>query len=142
MPLEYQIYADAETMVVRGKGVITQAERVATMLAWLADPAYQNCIDALCDFSQAESAPSRADLHELIALLGTHRPVRGPKKVAIIAQQIITLGIARVFEDMVDLGPVPLAFKAFADREHAWAWLRPGAPPLIETSISDVNRRP
>jgi len=127
MPLTYQIYPEAGILVVRGEGVITQAERVETMLAWLADPAYQSCIDAICDFSEAESIPSRADLRELVTRLEKQLPSRGPKKVAIVAHKIITFGVARVFEEMVNLGPVPLTVKVFTDQEHAWAWLRPSA---------------
>ena len=79
-------------------------------------------------FSEAESIPSRAELHELVALLGQHLPTRGPTKVAIVAPKIITFGVARVFEDMVHVGAIRLQVKVFTDREHAWAWLRPGTP--------------
>jgi len=130
MPFHYHIYPETGILVVRGEGNITQPERVETMLAWLADPNYPACTDALCDFSEADSIPSRADLQELVTLLGQHLPARGPTKVAMVAPKIITFGVARVFEDMVHLGAIPLQVKVFADREHAWAWLRPGTPTV------------
>jgi hypothetical protein len=125
MPIHYHIYADAGILVVRGEGVVTQPERAETMLAWLADPDYPACIDALCDFSEAESVPSDTDLHELVVMLEKYLPARGPKKVAIVASKIITFGVARVFEDMVRTAGVPLQVTVFVDREQAWAWLRP-----------------
>jgi len=130
MPFHYRIYPEPGILIVQGEGAMTQAERVETMLAWLADPAYQACVDALCDFSKTDSIPSRADLDELVTLLKEHIPARGPTKVAMVAPQIITFGVARVFEEMVHLGALPLQVKVFADRKNAWAWLRPGAPPV------------
>ena len=130
MPVHYQIYPEAAILVVRTEGVITQAERAGTMLAWLADPQYPACIDALCDFSAAESVPTQAELDEVVTLLAKHLPSRGPKKVAIVAPNIITFGVARVFEDMVNQAAVSLEVKVFVDREHAWAWLRPATSPV------------
>jgi hypothetical protein len=125
MPIHYQIYAEAGILVVRSEGVVTQPERAATMLAWLADPEYPACIDALCDFSEAESVPSHTDLCELVVMLDRHLPSRGPKRVAIVAPKIITFGVARVFEDMVRESGVPLQVNVFVEREQAWSWLRP-----------------
>jgi len=128
MPLTYRIYEDAGILFVRGTGLMSQLERVQTMLAWLADPSYQTCVDALCDFSEAESTPKLAELKELVAILERRLPPRGPKKVAIVTAKPITFGVARVFEDLVALEGVPLQVKVFFDREHAWAWLRPSTP--------------
>jgi hypothetical protein len=125
MPVSYHIYAEAGILVVREEGVVTQPERTETMLKWLADPEYRTCIDALCDFSDADSVPSDAGLHELVVTLHEHLPADGPTKVAMVAPKIITFGVARVFEDMVRDEEIPLEFNVFADREQAWAWLRP-----------------
>jgi hypothetical protein len=125
MPISYQIYPEAGILVVRSEGIVTQREREGAMLAWLADPDYRTCIDALCDFSEAENVPSHADLHELVMILGQHLPARGPKKVAMVAHKIITFGVARVFADMIRDAGIPLTFDVFDDREHAWTWLRP-----------------
>jgi len=125
MPIYHQIYPEAGILVVRSEGSVTQPERAEALLAWLADPDYQRCIDALCDFSEAENVPSHEDLHELVMMLERHLPTRGPKKVAMVAPKIITFGVARVFEGMVRDAGIPLEFHVFADREQAWAWLRP-----------------
>jgi hypothetical protein len=41
MSLGFHIYADLGLLFIRGQGVITQTERIRTMLVWLQDPAYQ-----------------------------------------------------------------------------------------------------
>src|SRR5262245_42598589 len=119
MRLHYHIYPELKIMVVRAEGVVTQPERVETMLAWLADPGYQACIGALCDFSEAESTPERHELLELVTMLDKHHPTSGPKRIAIVASKIITFGVARLFEDMVHFS-TPLQVKVFEDRGRAW----------------------
>ena len=130
MALHYRIYPEERILVVRSEGIVTQPERVQTLLAWLADPEYQTCIGALCDFSESESTPERAEMLELLDLLARHRPAGGPTKVAIVAPMIITFGVARVFEDMVDSSAIPLEVKVFDDPELAWAWLAPSGQAI------------
>ena len=125
VPLTYRVYDDARLLFIRGEGVVTQSERIQTMLAWLADPAYSHCADALCDFSTTQSTPRLSELRELIALLSQHRPAAGPRKLAIVASKPITFGVARVFEDLLQVEEMPFEVKVFFDREKAWAWLRP-----------------
>jgi hypothetical protein len=57
MPIGFHMYRDFRLLFIRGQGVITQPERVATILAWLRDPGYQDCTDALFDVTAAESTP-------------------------------------------------------------------------------------
>ena len=129
MPLTYQIDTDSRLLVVRGEGVITQPERMQTMLAWIKDPAFKPGLDTFCDFSAAESTPKLSELREVVATIGEHTQTIGPKKVAILASQPITFGVARVFEALAQVEETPLQVKVFFDRELAWAWLRPGARP-------------
>ena len=53
MPLGYTIYPDLQLLLIRGHGVTTHDEMVRAMLAWLHDPDYPACIDALYKASQA-----------------------------------------------------------------------------------------
>lgn len=105
--------------------MITQSERVDAMRAWLADPGYQDCTDALFDVTAAQSTPRLAELREIIAILRRSMPASGPRRLAIVTAKPITYAVARVFQDLV-LKDVPLQVKVFMDREVAWAWLRPG----------------
>jgi hypothetical protein len=125
MPLTYRIYQDARMLFVRGEGSITQPEYIETLVAWLADPAYEWCVDALCDFSAADNTPSLGDLWELVSMLRDRLPPAGPKKLAIVAAKRSTFNMARVFEDLIQVAQIPFAVRVFFDTELAWQWLRP-----------------
>ena len=124
MPIGFEIYRDFRLLFIRGQGVITQRERVEAMLAWLRDPGYQHCTDALFDVTAAQSTPRLAELREIVAILRESIPSSGPRRLAIVTARPITYAVARVFQDLV-LKDVPLQVKVFIDRELAWAWLRP-----------------
>jgi hypothetical protein len=124
--MTYRIDSEASLLVVRGTGVITQAERVGALRAWLADPAFKPGLDAICDFTDANSTPTLSDLRELIALVQEHALEIGDTNVAVVTSRPITFGIARVFEALADAENTPLHVKVFFGLEAAWKWLRPG----------------
>ena len=130
MPLGFHIYSDFRLLFIRGHGVISQQERVTTMLAWLRDPDYAACMDALLDISAAESTPKVAELRELITILRQQASADGPRKLAIVTSKPIAFGVAQIFGRFLRLKSFPLEVKVFLEREAAWAWLRPGMPPL------------
>jgi hypothetical protein len=128
MPLTYRIDTDAQILLVVGEGVITQPERIQTMLAWIKDPAFRPGLDTFCDFTAAESTPTLAELREVAATIGEHAPAIGPKKLAILTAKPITFGVAKVFGALAEVEDTPVQVKVFFDRHLAWAWLRPGSP--------------
>jgi hypothetical protein len=128
MPLGFHIYADLGLLFIRGQGAITQTERVRTMIAWLHDPAYEQCRDAFIDLSATDSTPRVGELRELIAVLNQHQPAGGPGRLAMVVSKPITYGVASVFETLLRLRGFPLEVKVFMDPARAWAWLRPGEP--------------
>lgn len=128
MPIGFYIYRDSRLLFIRGHGVITQTERVETILAWLRDPDYQDCIDALFDVTAAQSTPRLAELRQIMAILRQHMPSRGPKKLAIVRARPITYAVARVFQELMRPKDIPIQVKVFMDRDVAWAWLRPDQP--------------
>jgi hypothetical protein len=130
MPLGFHIYPDLRLLFIRGQGVISQQERVSTMLAWLRDPGYKACEDALFDISSAQSTPKVAELRELISILRQKAPAGGPRRLAIVTSKPIAFGVAQVFGRCLHMTSVSLEVKVFLTREPAWAWLRPGMPPL------------
>ena len=122
MPLRYQIDRDAEMLLVVGEGTITQPERIAAMGAWLRDPDYRPGLNTLCDFSDASSTPTMAELQEIVALVDRHAAAIGKKKLAVIATKPITFGVARQFQTLADCGPLDVG--VFRDRRAALGWLR------------------
>lgn len=128
MPIGFYIYQDVRLLFIRGHGIITQTERVDTMLAWLRDPGYQQCTGALFDVTAAESTPRLAELRQILEILREHMPRTGPRKLAIVTARPITYAVARVFQDLIQPKDIPLEMRVFFDREVAWAWLRPHEP--------------
>lgn len=125
MPFAYSILPELRLLCIRGVGVVTQPERLQTMRAWLADPAYPDCDDVLCDFSEAESTPTMAELRELVALMVQRVPARGPRRLAVVAPKAITYVVAGEFKGLAEQAAVHMAIKVFADFASAWNWLRP-----------------
>ena len=126
MPVGFCIYRDFQLLFIRAHGVITQKERVEAMLAWLSDPEYQHCADALFDVTAAQSTPRLAELRQIAALLRQSMPRFGPRRLAIVTAKPITYAVARVFQEVIQFKDIPLQVRVFMDRELAWAWLRPG----------------
>jgi hypothetical protein len=127
--LTYRIDADAQLVLVRGEGMITQRERLQTMLAWIRDPSYHTGLDTFCDFAATDSTPTLAELREVIATVREHALTIGPTRLAILTGKPITFGIAKVFGRLAEIDETPLQVRVFFDRAAAWTWLRPGAPP-------------
>ena len=130
MPLGFHIYRDFRLLFIRGHGVISQTERIATMLAWLRDPEYPLCDDALFDISGAKSTPKIAELRELISILREQAPAAGPRRLAIVTPKPIAFGVAKIFGHFLRARGVPLEVNVFTEKEGAWAWLRPDTPPF------------
>jgi hypothetical protein len=130
MSLGYDIYEEIGLLYIRGQGEMTQAEQMDAMLAWLREPQYENCTDALFDLAGVKTTPKVSDLRELIAMLKQQMPARGPQRLAIVTSRPITFIIATVFKHLVESQGLPLEVKVFMDLGRAWTWLRPGAPPF------------
>ncbi len=103
MPMYFYIYPDFRLLFIRGHGMVTQTERIETMLMWLSDPAYELCTSALLDVADAQSTPRLAELRQTIALLQQRLPPGGPRRLAIVTSKPITFAVARVFEQLMRL---------------------------------------
>jgi hypothetical protein len=130
MSLGYDIYTDIGLLYIRGQGVITQRERMSAMLAWLRDPQYEGCTDALVDLAGVKTTPAVAELRELIAMLKQQWPAGGPRRAAIVTSKPITFIVARTFEHLVRSRGLPLEVKVFMNLRQAWTWLMPYVPPF------------
>jgi hypothetical protein len=128
MPLGFQIYPDLGLLFIRSHGKTTQSERIRTVLAFLRDPAYEQCGDAFFDLTASETTPRIGELRDLIAILKQHRPARGPRRLAVVVSKPITFAVASVFEKLMRLRGLPVHVKVFIDSDHAWKWLRPDMP--------------
>jgi hypothetical protein len=131
MPFGFHIYHDVGLMFIRESGAVRRFERLRAIRAWLQDPEYKDCIDAMFDVTHADSPPTLEELREIVAILKKEKLAAGPQKLAIVASNNSKIVIfAGVFDELVQLERVPLAVKVFLDREGAWSWLRPGQPAV------------
>jgi hypothetical protein len=123
MPFTYTIDPKAGLLLVRAEGVVTQAERVETVMAWMTDPLFRPDLDTICDFSEAQSTPTMAELRELAGLVSRYADYVGNARLAIVASKAITFVVAQEFASMAKR--IPLEVQVFSDREEALSWLRP-----------------
>ncbi len=121
MPLTYRIDSDARMLLVVGEGTISQAERIEAISGWLRHPEFRQGLNTLCDFSAATSTPTIAELREIVSLVDRHAKRIGKKKVAVIATQPVTFGVARQFQTLAESGPLNVS--VFKDRRAALGWL-------------------
>ena len=122
MPWSYHIDLDAGMLLVVGEGTISQSERLEAMRGWLRDPGFRPGMNTLCDFSEANSTPTMAELHEIVSLVERHSSAIGKKKLAVVAPRPVTFGVARQFQTLADTGPLDVG--VFKDRRAALGWLR------------------
>jgi hypothetical protein len=122
MPLSYCIDADAGMLLVVAEGTFSQSERIAAIRQWLSDSDFRPGLSTLCDFSAASSTPTMAELREIVSLVDRHAAAIGSKKLAVIATQPVTFGVARQFQTLADAGPLNVG--VFRDRRAALGWLR------------------
>ena len=123
MSFTYTIDPTAGLLLVRAEGVVTQEERIEAVVSWMTDQHFRADLDAICDFSRAESTPTMAELRELIALLGRLSDFVGSPRVAIVVSKAITFVMAQQFASIAK--QIPLEVRVFSDPESAVSWLRP-----------------
>jgi hypothetical protein len=128
--LGYDIYPDIGLLFIRGQGAVPHSEQMRTMLAWLHDPQYKCCHDALIDFAGVTSRPKLSELRQLIAMLRQQMPLEGPRRLAFVTSTPITFAITQAFARIVRLQELPFEIKVFMSLRSAWDWLRPGEAPF------------
>jgi hypothetical protein len=130
MSFTYRIDTDAGLLLVIAEGHVTQDERLDAMKAWLSDPLFRSGLKTFCDFSNASSTPTLTELGTIVEFIQRHATSIGRPKPAVLAPKVVTFGVARHFQGMIE--GEPLAVRVFTDRQAAWEWLDPeaGRQPL------------
>jgi hypothetical protein len=119
--MTYHIDSAAKMLLVTCEGIVGQSERLEAMKAWMSDPAYRPGLATLCDFSEAASTPTLAELKQVGGVMQTNAAEIGRKKMAIVTAAAVTFGVARQFQALVE--PGPLEIRVFTARDEALAWL-------------------
>ena len=133
MPVTYHIDREAGTLFVFADGVITQAELIGTMRAWMSDPAYRPGLKTMCDFSSAISVPSSDELMQLVTFVEDNAERIGHKKLAVVTAMPLGSAVARQFRAWSAAGPLEVG--VFRNRHDARAWLQQTECPRAEARI-------
>ena len=123
MSFTYTIDPIEGLLLVRAEGVVTQEERLEAVVSWMTDQHFRADLDAICDFSGAESTPTMAELRELVGLLGRLSDFVGSPRIAIVVSKAITFVVAEQFASIAK--QIPIQVRVFSNRESAVSWLRP-----------------
>ena len=97
MSFRYRIDAKARLVLVDAEGATQQAERLAAIRGWMADPDYRAGHDMLCDFSKSTSVPSLGELQEIISLFMQRPADTVRRRLAVVAIRAVRW--ARQFQD-------------------------------------------
>ena len=92
-------------------------------MAWMTDPLFRPDLDTICDFSEAQSTPTMAELRELAGLVGSTPTTSATRGLRLWRAKAITFVVAQEFASMAKR--IPLEVRVFSDREEALSWLRP-----------------
>ena len=133
MPVTYHIDAAAGMLIVLADGLITQAELIGAMRAWMSDPAYRPGLKTLCDFSAAITVPSPDELMQLVTFVEENARRIGHKKLAVVTAMPLGSAVARQFRALTAAGPLEVG--VFPTRYDARAWLQQAERPRADARI-------
>jgi hypothetical protein len=123
VPIVYRIEPDVGLVILVHTGVVPDDEFLSSYRTLFGDPQYQKSFNMLVDLRRADSSARSPDTLRQLAefvrqLFGDAE--EGPK-VAVVAPEDISFGLARMYEALSDT--VPWDFKVFRDVKVALPWL-------------------
>lgn len=123
MPITYQLKPDERLVVLVHVGVVTDDEFLSFYKALYEDARFDKSFNLLVDLRQTESSVrSAAALNEFADFVrGQYVSTTAPPKVAVVAPEDISFGLARMYEFFS--GTVPWEFVVFREADAALAWL-------------------
>src|SRR5215470_6828381 len=133
MPITYHIDRAAGILFVFADGMITQAERIGAMRAWMSDEGYRPGLKTMCDFSAAITVPSSDELMQLVTFVEENATRIGHKKLAVVTAMPLGSAVARQFRALTAAGPLEVG--VFSTRHEARAWLQQAERPRADARI-------
>lgn len=129
MPIKSRINPEQKLVIVRHVGSVPDGEFLTSYKALFQDARYDKSFNILIDLRRADSsARSPNTLRDFASFVQQQFAAAesGPK-VAVVAPDDISFGMARMYEALSD--SVPWEFKVFRDAAAAVSWL--GLPEKI-----------
>ncbi|UCF93005.1 MAG: hypothetical protein JSW39_02280 [Desulfobacterales bacterium] len=123
MPITYQLKPDERLVLLVHVGAVSDDEFLSFYKALYEDTQFDKSFNLLVDLRQTESAVRSAGaLNEFADFMrGQFVDTTARSKVAVVAPEDISFGLARMYE--VFSGDVPWEFAVFRAAEAASAWL-------------------
>ena len=140
MPLTIHFHPAANLVIAVHVGIVPDEEFLSTYKALYEDPRFDTSLDQLIDLRQADSSARSSET--LQALAGFMRKqlqdVTKRPRVAVIAPQDVSFGLARMYEAFTD--SVDWEFVIFREPDAALAWL--GLPEdLADNPQQEIRSR-
>ena len=135
MPITYKLKPDEKLVILTHVGAVSDDEFLSFYKALLKDTRFDKSFNLLVDLRQAESSVrSTAALSEFSQFVQRQFVnTTARTKVAVVASEDISFGLARMYEVLSDA--VPWEFVVFRTAKAALAWLG-----LSENLMDDLDR--
>lgn len=135
MPITYQLKPDERLVILTHVGAVSDDEFLSFYKALYKDTRFDKSFNLLVDLRQAESSVrSTAVLREFSQFVQQQFVNTTTRtKVAVVASEDISFGLARMYEVLSDA--VPWEFVVFRTAKAALAWLG-----LSENLMDDLDR--
>jgi len=127
MPISIRLDAARKVTYATATGVITDAHLLEMCRAMLTDPEYDPSADQIFDAGGIERLDFRPatlqEAAELFARVDRGIPTGAHPKVAIVAPNDVTFGVARMYEAYREMHPSPKRYFVCRTMEEARRWL-------------------
>jgi len=124
MPITCQFKPDARLVIFAHVGVVPDDEFLASYNAFYEDPRFDKSFNLLVDLRRTDSSVRSSEaLHKLANFVRRELASTAARpKIAVVAPEDISFGLARMYEVLSDT--VPWDFAVFRAPDAALAWLR------------------
>jgi hypothetical protein len=120
MPYSHEIYPQEKYALVIAEGECDLDQTIVELTGLAGDPRFKAGYGVLVDARRIDYAPGREETHQ-IATVTAQRDILLRHPLAIVVEQDVHYGIARMFSAMTGLQGATA--EVFRDMEEARAWL-------------------
>lgn len=123
MPMSYKIDAHAGIVRLTGKHVVTDRELFDCVRGLRHDPQLAPGMKHLSDMRGIEVDFSGDGIEAVVGILRDTRDRREKAKAAIVVDEDVAFGMARMFQLIAAVSDVHPEFRVFREYQHAVDWL-------------------
>jgi hypothetical protein len=131
----YEINNDIGCVFAKRSGSYVHSEWMAILEAINNDVNLRAGMNRHYDYREAEGAPSKEETFDQVRYFGGMDETLGPRKVAIVASQLITFGMSRMYGTLRDGSSADI--RQFKTIDEAAAWLE--LPPEFGDPFPSID---